>query len=118
MQATAGIPPQPHHLADGQEFGVAPHRDQLANRLMAGHERKSGQAPFVERHGEIGMADTAIENFNFDLLIPQLARIIGKRLELATRLLYRESLKSCHRVMVTCACGRNTSRVRGGTGAV
>jgi hypothetical protein len=32
--------------------------------------------------------------------------------------LYRESLKSCHRVMVTCAFGRNTSRVRGGTGAV
>jgi len=83
VQATAGVPTQPHGLSDVDRFGAAPHGGNLPDGFMPGDQGILRDPPVVIQHGKVGMANAAVRDVDFDLLIPQRPRVVGERYQLA-----------------------------------
>jgi hypothetical protein len=73
--ATFRIPAKPDTLAHLHTFDVIARSDDPAGNFVAGHKRVTGLAPFIIEHAQITMADAAVIDLDFDLLVTQRAGI-------------------------------------------
>jgi hypothetical protein len=93
-KTAGGRPSDANPLPHLEAVDVFSERDHRADRFMSGHERELGHAPFVVEHRKIGMADAAVRDFDFHLVLSQLARIKFKRLQWTFGGLRRVSMNS------------------------
>ncbi len=80
MEATAGIPTQADRLPHCDDLCVRPDCHDLADCFMARNERICRHPPFIVQHRKIGVANPAILNFDFDLVVRKRAWIVRKPL--------------------------------------
>ena len=86
VETAAGIPTQTDDLPNFDQLGVLACRDDFSNGLMTGDKRVLGQAEFVVQKRIIGVANPAIVDFDFDLLVSERAGVVGKWLQFAASL--------------------------------
>jgi hypothetical protein len=75
VHATAGRPADADALSHLQSLGLLTQCGDATDHLVPGHERKARHAPFVVDHGEIGVADAAIIDGDFDFLGTQWSQV-------------------------------------------
>ena len=86
VQATAGVPTQSHGLSDADRLGAAAQGGNRSDGFMAGDEGILRDPPVVIQHRKVGMADAAVVDVDFDLLVRQRARVVGERPQFSARL--------------------------------
>lgn len=80
VKTAPGIPSEPNCLTHFHVPGVRPGGYDFSNGLMAGHQRVLRHAPFVVQHRNIRVADPAVFDRDFNLVVEQRSGIIGKGL--------------------------------------
>ena len=78
------MPAQPHLLTRPQVRHAPPDGGNGAHHFMSGHQWKGGDAPLIVEHAHITVADAAVFDFDFNILVGQGARIILEGLQFAT----------------------------------
>src|SRR5690348_14820587 len=80
MQTTSGVPPKPDCLTDLHRLDVRARSRYSSDGLMAGYKRIRRKLHLIVQHRIIRVADTAILDFDFNLLVTERAGIVGERL--------------------------------------
>src|SRR5271154_4253599 len=80
-EAAMGKPADANSLADLEALNSFTKGNHGAGRFMARHERKCGHAPFVIKHGDVGMTYSAVADLNFYFLGSEFPRIEAERFE-------------------------------------
>src|ERR1035437_5571415 len=86
VQATGGIPAQPHGLSDVDRLGAVAQGGNFPNGFMPGDEGILRDLPVVVQHRKVGMANAAIVDVDFDLLVGQRTQVVGQRPQFSSRL--------------------------------
>jgi hypothetical protein len=81
MQAACRVPAETDGLAHLDAASIAAYGGHFTDSLMTGHKRVLRHVKVIVQHGEIGMTDAAIEDVDFDLIVFERARIVGKGLQ-------------------------------------
>ncbi|VTP80715.1 Uncharacterised protein [Leclercia adecarboxylata] len=81
-------PADAHALTNLQPFilGSTAQSNHAANHFVSGNQWVLRKAPFVIDHRQIGMADPAVIDLDFNVFCFQLARIVFVQLKFCTRL--------------------------------
>ncbi len=98
MKTTISRPANADALAHLKALGIFPECYHGSNRFMSGNERELRHAPLVVEHGKIGVANSAVRDFDFHLVRAQLAGIKFKRLQSFMGGCSRVSMNSGHRI--------------------
>ena len=77
VHATAGIPADADALSDLESFGIRTDGRDPADDLVAENRGVLRNAPLVVQDGEIGVAQTAVFDRNFNILGPERSEING-----------------------------------------
>jgi hypothetical protein len=75
VHAAHGRPADADLLADLDPLGGAADLDDGADRLVPEHRREPGPAPFVPQHREVGVAEPAVLDPDFHLLVAEGAEV-------------------------------------------
>jgi hypothetical protein len=86
MEATASIPAEADGIADLDILCANAGGGHNADRLMSGHKGKCGCVPLVVAHGEVRVADAAVFNVNFNLIVLKRTGIEGESSKFTARL--------------------------------
>ena len=81
MKTAGRRPTNANALAQFEAFGLPTQGDHRSDRFMSRNERELRHAPLVVEHGKIGMANSAVRNFDFHLLRAQFAGVKFKGLQ-------------------------------------
>ena len=67
-EATGGRPADADTLANFKTLGLIAQGDNSAHGFMPGNKRVLGDAPLVIEHGQVGVANTAVSDLDFDFV--------------------------------------------------
>jgi len=84
-EAAMGKPADANALANFEVLCLFTKGDHGTDCFMARHERKCRHAPFVIKHGEVGMTDSAVADLKLYFLRSEFPRIEAERFKWGTR---------------------------------
>src|SRR5262249_26657298 len=85
VPARAGVPANPDPCPDFQSLNLLADGGDRADDLVSRDHRILRHPPVIVNHGEVAVADPAVQYPDLDFLLPQRPRLVLKRLQLLFR---------------------------------